>query len=168
VVVGRFDGLLEDDGGNNDLATSDGAGFVRRCGEDGRAIWTVPQRSSADDSSRFFSVDTTADGNILLAGGFDGHAVFETTGPEYVVDSLGREDGILMLLRADGQPAWVRTIQSPDWSVMGPARFVGNSEIAVKGESSGSFLWSGTELGEIDVAGDTIFLLRLALETSPE
>lgn len=165
VLCGIYIGTLVDaNGEGNDLKTvktEEKSGFVMRCGEDGRPEWTVLQEpDGTDDRTEFFSVDTDAAGRILLAGVVEGSATFLSE----TINSFGPSDnGVVMILGADGSGLWLDTIRATTWSSAGPAAFLPNGDVAIAGQVVDSFSIKGQPI-DVTLAGDAIFLIRLSLD----
>ena len=172
VLSGRFIGALRDaNGGDQHVeAGDDSTGFVMRCGDDGRPHWTMLQfpRDGPDNRGVFFSVDTDPAGRILLAGEVSGTATFQSRGVGYVVDSFGLSDnGVVQVLAADGGPIFITTIRSEEWSAAGPAWFLPNGEMVVKGEARDTFYIEDSPI-DVDFGGNAVFFLRLNPNAAPE
>jgi len=110
-VIGEFQGTVDFDPGPGSVLLSSAGGsdvFVARYTAGGALVWARPLGGSGDDRGR--AIALTADGELLIAGSFQGTADFDPSAAPAWITSAGGDDLFVGRLDAAGNLVWVRGV----------------------------------------------------------
>ena len=106
-TTGSFEGFADLDPGpafNVFLSAGDVDVFVSKLDRDGQMLWSFTFGGNTEDYSEALSID--ADGNVYVAGYFNGTADFEPGSGTTNLTSVGDYDAFLSKFDADGNFQW--------------------------------------------------------------
>ncbi|MDE5115918.1 MAG: DUF4347 domain-containing protein, partial [Trichodesmium sp. St2_bin2_1] len=147
LVAGNFRGEIDiDSDGNIDLKSNGSLnGYVAKFDINGSFDWAKEIGGSSDDQAR--SITTDSNGNILVAGNFQGEIDIDGDG-DIDLKSNGSRDGYVAKFDINGSFDWAKGIG-------GSSNDHANN---ITTDSSGNILVAGDFQGEIDIDGSINFI----------
>lgn len=111
LAIGIFESSVDfDPGDSQKILISNGASdlFLQKLNSDGDLLWVTQFGGSGFEY--FSGIDTDAEGNIFVVGGFANSVDFDPGEDEYILTTDGNDDAFVVKLSPDGELIWAKQI----------------------------------------------------------
>ncbi|HQW03276.1 MAG TPA: SBBP repeat-containing protein, partial [Saprospiraceae bacterium] len=163
-TTGSFEGFADLDPGpafNVFLSAGDADVFVSKLDRDGQMLWAFTFGGNTEDYGEALSID--ADGNVYVAGYFNGTADFEPGSGTTNLTSVGDYDAFLCKFDADGNFQWAIRLGGTSADQVSDMAVDTAGNILLAGQFSGTadFDPGAGNLNLTSAGGNDIFVVKL-------